>query len=112
MTILESIQTLKDCPMIEHVKRKLLFIGGIKAMIVVDLPSKTIIARFNFFVVVKSIRLSQIDEGSGIHVLSKELNLDTNKYTNYFHRITFEQNAFTKIKNGRLTKVSAICSNP
>lgn len=70
MAILESIETTDDCPMIEHAKRKLLLVGGIQSMIVIDLPKKTIIARFSFIGEVKAIRLSQTDEG-GIHVLSK-----------------------------------------
>ena len=44
MSILESIETLEDSPIVEHKSRQLMFVGGIKSMIVIDIPLKTVIA--------------------------------------------------------------------
>ena len=88
VTILESIETEEQAPIVEHVERRLLFIGGRKTMVVVDLPKKTIIARFQFKGIVKSIYLSKTDQG-GIHVLSKYHDQMMSTHENYFHKITF-----------------------
>lgn len=78
--------------MVEHTARQLLFIGGIKSMIVLDLPNQLLIARFKFLGDVKAILLPRLaaDDTSGIHVLCKRYNSEEKSIENSVHHITFQ----------------------
>ena len=107
LAILDSIGTEKSAPMVEHVARKILFIGGIMSLIVIDLPSKQLIARFRFQGNIKSIFLSKSDLG-GIHILSKIYEEENGTYENRFHKITFNSVVYRQIKNSEISDVTAM----
>lgn len=109
-TVLESIETEENAPIVEHVARKILFVGGIKSLIVLDLPRKTIIARFYFSGNVKSIFLSKCDHG-GIHVLSKVPGDKKSQKAceNRFHKITFDSVVFRPLENKNIRSAVAMC---
>lgn len=107
-TILESIETEANAPMVEHISRKILFIGGIQNLIVLDLPSKSLIARFKFQGDVKSISLPKLDE-DGIHILCKVFNQEDECFENHFNHITFQSRFFRRLKNKKIKNIKAFC---
>lgn len=77
-------------------------------MIVLDLPTKTIIARFKFHGNVKSIHLAKTDQG-GIHVLSKVDDKTMGTHENYVHRITFDSVVYREIHEKEIKNAVTMC---
>ena len=77
-------------------------------MIVLDLPRKTLIARFYFHGIVRSIYLSNSDH-SGIHVLTKEYDELMETCENRFHKIAFNSVVYRNFDHKDVKNITAIC---